>query len=191
MGKKLFWANNMASHDVNSLLIHGRFYDGDAVAEIHDGAVVKVGNLEDHTLYDGLKDLNVRKVTAPETDADLVAVVDIVNRGEGYINGVLYREGVKTAGMTASAGTPVRVRILSAYDVFTVGAGNISGEATVGKYLIPAAGETVWAVSDTYVAGVTNVYIEDENPLIEGVINTDTKYLCTVLPRTAAVEDAE
>lgn len=190
MGKKLFWANNMASHDVNSLLVHGRFYDAnDEVVEIHDGAVVTVGNLEDHTLYDGLKDLNVRKVTAPAADTDLVAVVDIVNRGEGYINGVLYREGVKTADMTASAGTPVRVRILSAYDVCTIGSGNIVGEPAVGKYLIPTAGDTVWTVSDEFVDGKTNMYIEDDNPLVEGVVNTDVKYLCTVLPRTAAVSE--
>ena len=49
MAKKIFWKNRMASEDVGSLLVSGRFYDGsNQTAEIHDGALVVIGNLEPH-----------------------------------------------------------------------------------------------------------------------------------------------
>ena len=182
MAKKLFWKNRMASEDVGSLLISGRYYEDDAVAEIHDGALVVVGNLEPHAYYEGVKDLNVRKITAPEADTDNVAIVDIVNVSEGKIKGVLYREGIKTTDATQEAGIPVRVRVLSDFDSFTIGAGNIVGEAGEGKYLIPTADSTLFTVSATEVAGKRNFYIEAKNPLIEGFIDTDDKYLVTVLP---------
>lgn len=187
MAKKIFWKNRMASEDVGSLLVSGRFYNGsNKTAEIHDGALVVIGNLEPHAYYEGVTDLNVRKITAPAEDTDRVAVVDIVNRSEGTIHDVTYREGIKTTDMTQGAGYLVRVRILAPYDSFTIGAGNIIGEPAKGKYLIPTAGSTLFTVSDSEVAGKTCFYIEAKNPLIEGVIDTDDKYLCTVLPRKNA-----
>lgn len=186
MAKKLFWKNKMASEDVGSLLISGRYYENDEPAEIHDGALVVIGNLEPHAYYEGVKDLNVRKIVAPATDTDVVAVVDIVNVSEGAIKGVTYREGVKTSDATQEAGYLVRTRVLSDYDSFTIGAGNIDGTPEEGKYLIPTANSTLFTVSDTEVAGKTNFYIEAKNPLIEGVIDTDDKYLVTVLPRKTA-----
>lgn len=182
MAKKLFWKNQMASEDVNSYLVSGRFYnDEDVPAEIHDGAIVVIGDLEDHALYDGIKDLNVRKITAPAAETDAIAIVDIVNVSEGDIKGVVYREGIKTTDMTQVAGVPVRVRIVKKIDSFNIGSGNIDGEPVVGEYLIPQAGSTLLAPSATKVEGVTCFKIEAKLPLTEGVIDTDVKYLCTAV----------
>lgn len=187
MAKKLFWKNRMASEDVGSMLVSGRFYnDADETAEIHDGALVVIGALEPHAYYEGVKDLNARKITAPANDTDVVAIVDIVNVSEGKIKGVTYREGIKTTDMTQEAGYLVRTRVLGDYDSFTVGAGNIIGTPEEGKYLIPTAGDTLFTVVDQQEVGKTCFYIEVKNPLIEGVIDTDDKYLCTVLPRKNA-----
>ena len=181
MAKRLFWKNYMASEDVGSMLVHGRFYnDADEQAEIFDGALVTIGDLEDHAFYAGVKDLNVRKIKFAEADTDEVAIVDIVERPHGDIMDVNYREGIKTAGMTAIAGLPVRVRILAKFDSFNIGAGNISGEPVVGEYLIPEAATGLWVPSATKVEGKTNVKVEAKNALTEGTIDTDVKYLCTV-----------
>ena len=181
MAKKLFWKNQMASEDVNSLLISGRFYNEDAIAEIHDGAIVVIGDLEDHALYAGVKDLNVRKITAPEASTDAVAIVDIVNVSEGEIKGVVYREGIKTTDMKQTAGVPVRVRVLKKFDSFNIGAGNVDGEPVVGEYLVPVAGSTLLAPSATKVEGTTCFKVEAKLPLTEGMIDTDSKYLCTAV----------
>ena len=181
MAKKLFWKNQMVSEDVNAYLVSGRFYNtSDAVAEIHDGAVVVIDHLEPHALYEGMIDLNTRKITAPAKATDKIAIVDIVNVSEGKIAGVTYRDGIKTTDMTQEAGIPVRVRVLGITDSFTLGAGNIEGTPTVGKYLVPQANSTLFAPSETIVEGATCLKVEAKNPLIEGVLNTDEKYLCTV-----------
>lgn len=181
MAKKLFWKNQMASEDVNAYLVSGRFYDDtDSIAEIHDGAVVVIGDLEPHAVYDGVTDLNTRKITAPAESTDRIAIVDIVNVTEGKIAGVTYREGIKTTDLTQEAGIPVRVRILKEIDSFTLGAGNIEGTPVVGEYLIPQAGSTLFVPSSEIVEGTTCLKVEAKNPLIEGVRNTDEKYLCTV-----------
>ena len=182
MAKKLFWKNYMASEDVGSKLVHGRFYnDADETAEIFDGALVTIGDLEDHAFYPGVKDLNVRKIKFATADTDEVAIVDIVERPNGDIMGVNYREGIKTAGMTALAGIPVRVRILDKLDSFNIGSGNIKGEAVVGEYLIPEANTGLWIPSAEKVEGKTTVKVEGTSPLTEGVVDTDVKYLCTIV----------
>jgi len=182
MAKKLFWKNQMASEDVNSLLVSGRYYDTDGkIAEIHDGAIVVIGDLENHAIYEGVKDLNVRKITAPEASTDAIAIVDIANVSEGEIKGVVYREGIKTTDMTQEAGVPVRVRMLKKIDSFNIGAGNIEGTPVVGEYLIPQAGSTLLAPSATKVEGTTCFKVEAKLNLTEGVIDTDVKYLCTAV----------
>ena len=95
--------------------------------------------------------------------------------------GVNYREGIKTAGMTALAGIPVRVRILDKLDSFNIGSGNINGEAVIGEYLIPEAGTGLWVPSTEKVEGKTTVKVEGTSPLTEGVVDTDVKYLCTIV----------
>lgn len=186
--KKLFWKNQMASEDVGSLLIHGRFYDAtNKPAEIFDGAVVTVGALEDHALYAGVKDLNVRKIQFAANDTDAVAVVDIATRSHGEIMGVDYREGIKTAGLTEIANVPVRVRLLNKIDSFTIGTGNVADETIAeGDILVPEAGTGLWTKYTAPDEGEeeapkTMLRVEDIKTLTEGVVDTEQKYLCTVI----------
>ena len=127
---RMFQKNLMASEDVQSFLGSGVFYDGGNTAAIHDGAAVVIGDLEDHAVYSGIKDINVRKITASSAATDVVAIVDYTNRSEGDIMGNTYREGVQTAGLEAPAGKVVRYRILAKHDSFYLATGNFVGQFT-------------------------------------------------------------
>ena len=83
----------MASEDVKSYLHTGVFYAEDEPAEVCDGGVVVVGELLDHDVYTGLKDMNKRKLTAPEAVTDKVAIVDYVGVNQVDVMGVTYRIG--------------------------------------------------------------------------------------------------
>ena len=178
---KIFQKNLMASEDVQSFLGTGVFYNGEETAEIHDGAAVVVGDIEAHSVYANLKDVNVRKITAPEAETDVVAIVDYSNRSEGKIMDVTYREGIQTAGLIAPAGKQVRYRILAVGDSFYLGTDNFVGAPEVGKYAIPTAGNTIWTVTDAKSEKGTCLKIETTKPLTEGAVNTDTLYFCTVV----------
>ena len=178
---KIFQKNLMASEDVQSFLGTGVFYDGEEKAAIHDGAAVVVGDIEVHSVYANMKDVNVRKLTAPEAATDVVAIVDYVNRSEGEIMGNVYREGIQTAGLEAPAGKQVRYRILSKGDSFYLGTDNFVGAPAEGKYAIPTAGDTVWTIADAVADKGVCLKIEATKPLTEGAVNTDTLYFCTVV----------
>ena len=178
---KLFQKNLMASEDVKAMLGSGRFYAEDAMADIHDGAIVVEGDLENHTVYAGLKDINVRKITAPVANTDKVVIVDYVGVSEGNINGVLYREGYKTAGLVGLAGEAVRYRRLAVGDTFWLATDNFNGTPEVGKFAAPEAGATTLLIGDAKVEGALNVKIETTKKLTEGTVDTDTLYLCRVV----------
>ena len=111
MAKKYFWKHLMSSDYDGSKLVKGRFYADAAPAEVHDGAIVVVGGLEDHAVYTGMKDLDTRKITAPTAVTDSVAIVDLVNVSEGHIMGELYREGtmlLPSARIKANGSSPAR-----------------------------------------------------------------------------------
>lgn len=180
MPKKWFYKHLMSSEFDGSLLIKGRYYKEDKVAEIHDGAVVTIGDLEMHSTYSALRDLDVRKITAPTETSSEVAIVDLVNVSEGKIGDNIYREGNKTIGLTVGAGYAVRVRKFTKGDSFYLALGNFIGTPDVGKYAVPTANDTLWTVVDTPVEGATTIKIELGLDLIEGTAVTGTKYLCTV-----------
>lgn len=90
---KLFERVNMASNDVQSYVRSGRFYDGDETAPVNDGAVVVVGDLEPHEVYQNTKDLNTFKLTAPKAVTDRVCLVDYVGVSSADVVGVKYRVG--------------------------------------------------------------------------------------------------
>ena len=74
--------------------VSGVFYNGeDNLASIHDGALVVIGDLEDHDVYPNTKDINKRKLTAPAADTDKVAIVDYVGVSQADVLGVVYRIG--------------------------------------------------------------------------------------------------
>ena len=178
---KIFQKNLMASEDIQSFLGTGVFYNGDELAEIHDGAAVVIGDIEAHSVYNNLKDVNVRKITAPTSVTDKVAIVDYVNRSEGEIMGNLYREGYQTAGLVAPAGKQVRYRILKEQDSFYLGTDNFEGTPVVGKYAIPTVDSTLWTITDEKATEGVCLKIETTKPLTEGAVNTDTLYFCTVV----------
>lgn len=178
---KLFQKNLMASEDVKAMLGSGKFYNEDVLADIHDGAVVVEGDLENHAVYAGLKDINVRKITAPTAKTDKVVIVDYVGVSEGNINGVLYREGYKTAGLVGLAGEVVRYRRLAIGDTFWLATGNFNGTPEVGKYAAPEASATTLLIGEEEVENATNVKIEATKKLTEGTVDTDTLYLCRVV----------
>lgn len=178
---KIFQKNLMASEDVQVLLGTGVFYDGNKTAAIHDGALVEVGDIESHSIYANLKDVNVRKITAPTADTTNYAIVDYVNRSEGEIQGVTYREGIKTAGLVAPAGKQVRYRFFKKNDSFYLGTDNFIGTPATGKYAIPTVGDTVWTITDAKATEGPCVKIETTKALTEGAVDTDTLYFCTVV----------
>lgn len=177
---KIFQKNLMASEDVQSYLGTGVFYDGGNKVAIHDGALIEIGDIEDHSMYEGLKDVNVRKITAPTSETKRYAIVDYVGRSEGQIEGVTYREGIKTAGLVAPAGKEVRYRIMKIGDSFYLGTDNFVGSPADGKYAIPTANSTLWTITDDPGTGLA-VKIETHKALTEGVVDTDTLYYCYVI----------
>lgn len=178
---KLFQKVLMASEDVQSLARPGKFYAEENIASIDDGAVVVMGGFEDHEVYAGMKDLNVRKMTAPEADTDRVVVVDYVGVSEADVQGVRYRIGEKTAGIPAPAGAVVRTRTLITDDMFWVGADNFVSTPTVGQFAIPTASDTRWtpAASDD-APTKTTIEIIAEADIITGMVTAGKKYLCLV-----------
>lgn len=180
MPKKWFYKHLLSSEYDGSLLVKGRFYEDGKIAKIHDGAVVSIGDLEAHSVYSAVKDLDVRKITAPISTSDEIGIVDLVNVSEGRIGDNTYREGIKTIGLTVDAGIPVRVRRLKKGDSFYSAKGNFIGEVQEGKFAIPTKGDTKWTIVDNATVGTTAIKIDFILPLVEGTVITDDKILCTV-----------
>ena len=172
----------MASEDVKSYLHTGVFYNnGDVPADVGDGAIVVVGDLLDHDVYSGMKDLNKRKITAPAEKTDRVAIVDYVGVSEADVLGVNYRIGDKVFGLYPKAGTPTRVRDLIIGDEFWLCAENFTTAPTVGQYAEVTAASTLLTPVAAVTEGVTTVKIEDTKNLITGQVNNGLMYHCTVV----------
>lgn len=192
MAKKVFWRNQMLSEDVNSYLVSGKYFSEDAVAEIHDGALVVIGDFIDHEYYNGVKDLSCRKITAPQKATDEVGIVDLVERSHGVIMDNDYRLGRKTAGLVEKADIPVRVRLFAKYDSFSIGSGNIDGTPVVGQYLVvKGSGSTLFAPAAEMSKTGICLKIEAKMPLTEGMVDTDDLYLCTVVNTNCGEANAQ
>ena len=180
--EKNFFASCMISEDVRTKLYTGYFFDGeDKAAEIHDGALVVRGEMLDHDVFDGVKDPNKYKITAPAAATAPVDVVDYVDVSGGNIMGVRYREGIKTFGLVCPAGFPTRVRILGKWDTAYWAEGNFASTPTVGEYAIPTANDTVWTPVSAIDTAKTCIKIEFVKDVIEGQANTGKEYFCTVV----------
>lgn len=90
---KIFQKIELAGEDVQSYTRSGMFFDNDVVADVGDGAVVAVGGPVDHEIYTGMKDLNLRKLTTPQSAGDVVAFVDYVGINKVTTMGVQYFVG--------------------------------------------------------------------------------------------------
>lgn len=184
---QLFAKIQMASEDVKSYLHTGVFYAEDEPAQVYDGAVVVVGELLDHDVYAGMKDMNKHKLTAPAATTDYVSVVDYVgvNKADVYGDGtVVYNIGEKILGVQPKVGENVRVRDLKPFDKFFIAVDNFTAEPTVGEYAQPTANDTRWTPVAAQTAGTTTVRVEYTKPLIAGMVNDGVLYACTVLPNT-------
>ena len=178
---KQFSHYKMSSEYDGSKLVSGYFYADDAQAAVEDGTLVVVGDVVDHSVFTGMYDFDNRKVTLPEATTDRVAVVDYVGVSEGMIGGNLYREGIKTAGLTCPAGRPTRVRVLEVGDTFFTASGNFDTTPSKGKFAIPTANSGVWTVVNEASDTETCIKIEGSKPLTQGTVDADTLYFCTVV----------
>lgn len=163
---KSFQKNLMASEDVKSLLVTGV----SSTLAFNDGDAVVIGGLAD------VADVNVRTLTY---GTGATGVVDYVGVSHGDIQGVTYRDGIKTIGLTAVAGEPVRVRIFKEADTFYLTTANFTGTPAVGKFATAAADGT-WTIADTAPATGAYLKIETSKNLIMGTRNADVQYFCSV-----------
>ena len=171
----------MASEDIRTMLVTGAFYKDGERAEVMDGALVTIGDLEDHSIYEGEKDLNTRKIEAPAADTDPVGIVDYDGVSQGAIMDVLYRDGVKTYGLTCPATEKTRVRKLMKGDTFWTDEGNFASAPTVGQYAVPTASDVKWTPAGSAETTKTCVKVELKRSVTEGTVNTHTEYFCTVV----------
>ena len=170
---KLFEKILMASEDVQSYLVTGR-----CEKELGDGDIVKIGDLVDHEVYKGIKDMNVRTIEAGYEAGKRYGIVDYVGVSQGTIQQVVYRVGSKVLGLPVPANENTRVRIPQVGDEFYLADGNF--EAT------PVAGTVYTGKADgSYVAGTEGdgftfkvEYVTDK---IMGQVNAGKKAYCTVL----------
>ena len=176
---KNFFASCMASEDVRSLKYTGIFKNGGALAEIHDGALVVRGAMADHDVYAGLKDPNKFEIAAPTANTAAVDVVDYVGRSKGQIMGVTYADGIKTFGLVAPAGAPVRVRVPRKHDTGYFAADNFATEPTVDQYAIPTANSTLWTPVAAIDTAKTCIKIEFATDVTEGNVSTGKEYFVT------------
>lgn len=171
----------MASEDVNSLLLTGKFKANANYAEVEDGALVVVGDLDASTVYAGNKDMNVFEIKAPAADTDEIAIVDIADVSKGDVRGEAWRVGIRTDGFVGEAGQPVRVRLLKKYDRFWVSDYAFDGEVTVGKYATAKANSTKFAPAEEAATGKFCVKIEMVKDFVLGQTVAGKMYYCRVL----------
>lgn len=177
----IFQKVNMASEDVQAYTRSGRFYDGEETAETQDGAVVVIGDLVEHEVYTGTKDLNVFKISAPTAVTDSIALVDYVGVSRADVVGVSYNIGDKTWGYPVPKDWNTRIRIPVKYDQFYIGADNFVSEPTVGEYATVTPNDIRLTPVATPTAGQFCVKIEQSQNIITGMVNNGLKYLCTVV----------
>lgn len=176
-----FFGSLMASEKLPSLIYRGVFYNGATKAEVHDGALVVRGAMEDHDVYTGLKDINSYAISAPVADTDKVDIVDYVDVSHGEIMGVFYREGIKTFGLTCPAGVGTRVRIPMVGDTFYIAEDNFASEPTVGEFAVPTAGSTLFTPAAAAATTKFCVKVEAEKAVTQGAVNTGKEYFCRVV----------
>lgn len=170
----------MVSEDVTAYDITGKFMSNSQLAGVEDGAFVVVGDLMESTAYSG-KDYNVFEIKAPAVATDEVAVVDIADVSKGDVRGEAWRVGIRTDGLVAEAGQPVRVRILKKYDRFFLSDAGFESAPTVGKFATIKAGNTKLVPAGNKTEGQFNVKIEAVKDFVLGQTVAGKMYYCRVL----------
>lgn len=165
----------MASEDVKSYLVSGVCED----KELADGSLVEIGDLVDHEVYKGLKDMNTREIK-PYAGEGRIGIVDYVGVSKGEIMGVVYSEGIKTCGIPCPAGAHTRVRCPKLGDEFFLGEDNFESAPTAGQYAV-AGSDGMWAAAAAPATDKFCVKIEFAKDKIIGVKNEGKKFYCTVI----------
>lgn len=183
----------MASESVQSYLVSVKYKADDEYAEIHDGALVTLGDLAPNDVYnvgdrnganpaiEGYKDDNVYIATAPVATTDKVVIVDLAEVSQGPIAGNVYKMGIKLYGLVGEAGMPVRARRLIEGDKFWLQTDCFTAEPTVGQFATATANDTHHTPSTDRPADGYCVKIQDARPFVTGNTVRGKLYLCEVL----------
>lgn len=182
-----FYKALMASESVLSYLGSTKFQDGeDEYAEIHDGALVTLGNLAPNDPYNigdtsDMLDDNVYLSKAPAATTDPVVIVDIAGVSEGVIAGNNYKIGIKQVGLRGMPGYAVRYRIPMKHDRFWLSEDCFASAPTVGQYATATANSTKHTPAAAETGdGSYCVKIEDSRDFTVGNSAYGKLYLCRV-----------
>ena len=176
-----FYQGLMASESVQSYVGSLKFKKNGDYAEIHDGALVVLGDLADSISYDGVKDDNVYVAEAPTATTDDVVIVDLAEVSQGVIAGNNYKLGIKLAGLRGLAGYPVRYRVPVKHDRFWISGDCFNGDPTVGQYAAPTANDTKFTPAAQKADNGLCIKILDSRDFTIGNAGYGTMYLCQVL----------
>ena len=182
-----FFHGLMASDSVKADLRSIKFQKDGAYAEIHDGALVKLGELAPNAVYGAQnKDYNTYLATAPTADTDKVAIVDLSEVSQGTIAGNVYKIGIKQVGLKCAAGYPARVRFLKEHDMFWISGDCFTGDPVKGQYAVPTANDTHFtpaavAAQDKLCVKIQEVKDFTVGAGVAGQGRTGKLYLCEVL----------
>lgn len=171
----------MVSENVTAYDVTGKYKANGAYAAVEDGALVVLGDLDASVVYAGNKDMNVFEIKAPAADTDEIAIVDIADVSKGDVRGEPWRVGIRTDGLVAEAGQPVRVRVLNKIDRFWISGDAFDGEPEVGKYATAKAGSTKFAPAAEAAEGKFCVKIEMAKDFVLGQTVAGKQYYCRVL----------
>lgn len=176
-----FYQGLMASESVQSYVGSLKFKANGDYAEIHDGALVVLGDLADSVSYDGTKDDNVYEAEAPKAVTDEVVIVDLAEISQGVIAGNNYKMGIKLVGLRCMPGYAARYRHPMKNDRFWVSGDCFDKAPEVGKFAGVKAKDTHFAALDEKAAEGFCVKVIDSRDFTVGNGAYGSMYLCRVL----------
>ena len=176
-----FYQGLMASESVQSYVGSLKFKANGDYAEIHDGALVVLGDLADSVSYDGTKDDNVYEAEAPKAVTDEVVIVDLAEISQGVIAGNNYKMGIKLVGLRCMPGYAARYRHPMKNDRFWVSGDCFDKAPEVGKFADDKANDTHFAALNEKAAEGFCVKVIDSRDFTVGNGAYGSMYLCRVL----------
>ena len=176
-----FYQGLMASESVQSYVGSLKFKANGDYAEIHDGALVVLGDLADSVSYDGTKDDNVYEAEATKAVTDEVVIVDLVEVSQGVIAGNNYKMGIKLVGLRCMPGYAARYRHPMKNDRFWVSGDCFDKAPEVGKFAGVKANDTHFAALNEKAAEGFCVKVIDSRDFTVGNGAYGSMYLCRVL----------
>ena len=176
-----FYQGLMASESVQSYVGSLKFKANGDYAEIHDGALVVLGDLADSVSYDGTKDDNVYEAEAPKAVTDEVVIVDLAEISQRVIAGNNYKMGIKLVGLRCMPGYAARYRHPMKNDRFWVSGDCFDKAPEVGKFAGVKANDTHFAALDVKAAEGFCVKVIDSRDFTVGNGAHGSMYLCRVL----------